>query len=130
MSRIILSVSLASAIALSVVLPTQAAQPHCLTAELDPELVDSNLALSVGQCHLGRLVRGEAGPVRRLAALPRGGGGREEWMVGLVLVLGALASAVIEGPLNLQSLAWNAAALVLAVPPLLRVWRGVRAEAR
>lgn len=52
MSRIILSVSLASAIALSVVLPTQAAQPHCLTAELDPELVDSNLALSVGQCHL------------------------------------------------------------------------------
>lgn len=52
MSRIILSVSLASAIALSVVLPTQAAQPYCLTAELDPELVDSNLALSVGQCHL------------------------------------------------------------------------------
>lgn len=59
-----------------------------------------------------------------LRDLPRGDGGREEWVVGLVLAGGAIASMVIEGPLNLQALAWNAAALVLAVPPLLRVARG------
>lgn len=29
-----------------------AAQPHCLTTEIEPELIDSRLALSVGQCHL------------------------------------------------------------------------------
>lgn len=55
-----------------------------------------------------------------LRDLPRGGGGREEAAVGLVLVIGAVASAVQEGPLNQQSLVWNTAALVLAVPPLLR----------
>jgi exo-beta-1,3-glucanase (GH17 family) len=52
--------------------------------------------------------------------LPRGGGGREELWAGLTLALAAVASAVREGPLNQQSLAWNAAALVLAAPPLLR----------
>ncbi len=65
-----------------------------------------------------------------LRDLPRGGGGREEWMVGLVLVVGAVASAVIEGPLNLQSLVWNAAALVLAIPPLLRAWQPAGRERR
>ncbi|WP_051414850.1 hypothetical protein [Pseudomonas sp. QTF5] len=48
----ILSVSLAAAIAVSVVFPVQAAQPHCLTTEIEPELINSSLALSVGQCHL------------------------------------------------------------------------------
>jgi exo-beta-1,3-glucanase (GH17 family) len=59
-------------------------------------------------------------------SLPRGGGGREELTVGLVLVAGALASAWLEGPLNHQSLIWNAAACVLAGPPLLRVFTRAR----
>jgi len=63
-----------------------------------------------------------------LRDLSRGDGGREEVVVGLVLVLGAVASAVREGPLNQQSLVWNAAALVLALPPLLR-WLGGRRAA-
>jgi hypothetical protein len=58
-----------------------------------------------------------------LADLPRAGGGREEMWAGGVLAVGGVASAVAEGPLNMQSLAWSAAALVLATPPLLRVWR-------
>jgi hypothetical protein len=33
-----------------------------------------------------------------------------------------VAGAIAEGPANLQSLAWSAAALVLATPPLLRAW--------
>jgi hypothetical protein len=45
-------VSLAAAIAVSVAFPVSAAQPHCLTTEIEPELIDSRLALSVGQCHL------------------------------------------------------------------------------
>ncbi len=48
----LLSVSLAAAIAVSVAFPVSAAQPHCLTTEIEPELIDSRLALSVGQCHL------------------------------------------------------------------------------
>ena len=48
----LLSVSLAAAIAVSVAFPVLAAQPHCLTTEIEPELIDSRLALSVGQCHL------------------------------------------------------------------------------
>lgn len=48
----LLPVSLTAAIAVSVVFPVLAAQPHCLTSEIEPELIDSHLALSVGQCHL------------------------------------------------------------------------------
>ena len=48
----LLSVSLAAAIAVSAAFPVLAAQPHCLTTEIEPELIDSRLALSVGQCHL------------------------------------------------------------------------------
>jgi len=56
-----------------------------------------------------------------LRDLPRGGGGREEICVGGTLALAAIASAVNEGGLNRQSLIWNAAALVLALPPLFRL---------
>ena len=67
--------------------------------------------------------------VGRLAAgdLPRAGGGREELFVGFILALAAVGSAVQEGPLNAQSLVWNACALLLAVPPLLRLTGGRRA---
>ena len=53
-------------------------------------------------------------------------GGREAWWAGGTLAVAALASAVNEGPLNLQSLAWNAAALVLAAPVLLSAFRPAR----
>lgn len=56
-----------------------------------------------------------------LRDLPRGGGGREEWVLGLVLAGCALASAVREHPSNLQALAWSFCALILAVPVLLQV---------
>lgn len=52
-----------------------------------------------------------------LRDLPRGGG-REELVAGGVLALAAIAGAVREGPLNQQSLAWCACALLLAVPTL------------
>ena len=65
-----------------------------------------------------------------LRDLPRGGGGREEAWVGGVLALAAVASAIREGPVNLQSLAWNAAAVLLAAPLLLRAWPLARARAR
>ncbi len=55
-----------------------------------------------------------------LGDLPAAGGGREELAAGLTLALGAAASAAIEGPLNHQALIWNAAALALAAPALLR----------
>lgn len=55
-----------------------------------------------------------------LGDLPAFGGGREELLAGLVLALGAVQSVRIEGLLNHQALIWNAAALVLALPPL---WR-------
>jgi exo-beta-1,3-glucanase (GH17 family) len=41
---------------------------------------------------------------------------REDILVAATLTLGALASAIEEGPLNGQSLLWNACALALAVP--------------
>jgi exo-beta-1,3-glucanase (GH17 family) len=59
-----------------------------------------------------------------LRDLPRDGGGREEFFVGGTLLLASIASAVNEGALNHQSLIWNAAALVLACPALLRLTRG------
>lgn len=59
-----------------------------------------------------------------LGDLPRSGGGREEAVAGGVLVAAALASLVQEGPLNRQALAWTAAALVLALPAVLRLRRG------
>jgi exo-beta-1,3-glucanase (GH17 family) len=58
-----------------------------------------------------------------LRDLPRGGDGREEWFAGGALALAAIAGAVREGPLNLQSLAWCACALVLAAPVLRRCLR-------
>jgi exo-beta-1,3-glucanase (GH17 family) len=58
--------------------------------------------------------------------LPLAGGGREEAMLGAALVAGAVASAIQEGRLNGQSLAWNACALLRAVPPLLRFSRSRR----
>lgn len=58
-----------------------------------------------------------------LRDLPRGGGGREELLAGGVLALAAIASAVLEHPRNLQAMGWSLCALVLAVPPLLRMLR-------
>jgi hypothetical protein len=60
---------------------------------------------------------------RILSGDPPRGGGREELLAGGVLALGAIAGAVIEGAANLQSLAWTAAALVLALPYLLSLRR-------
>ena len=56
-----------------------------------------------------------------LRDLPRHGGGREELFAGGTLALAALASAVMEGRLNAASLVWNAVALVLAAPALVRL---------
>jgi hypothetical protein len=53
--------------------------------------------------------------------LPRTGGGREEFVAGVVLAGAALGSAVLEGPLNMQSLQWNSCAVVLSLPLLLRI---------
>jgi exo-beta-1,3-glucanase (GH17 family) len=53
--------------------------------------------------------------------LPRTGGGREEFVAGVVLAGAALGSAILEGPLNMQSLQWNTCAVVLSLPPLLRI---------
>lgn len=61
-----------------------------------------------------------------LRDLPADGGGREELAAGGTLAVCAIASAVMEGPLNGQSLVWNAAALALAAPPLLRLRAGRR----
>ena len=48
--------------------------------------------------------------------LPTNTGRREEALLAGALTIGAVASAVQEGALNGQSLAWNACALVLTVP--------------
>ncbi|MDB5315096.1 MAG: hypothetical protein JWO24_940 [Rhodospirillales bacterium] len=58
----------------------------------------------------------------RLASreLPRGGGGREEWVLGVVLAGCAIASAIREHPSNLQAMGWSLCALLLAAPLL---WR-------
>jgi exo-beta-1,3-glucanase (GH17 family) len=61
---------------------------------------------------LGRMLGGD---------LPRGGGQREEFFVGVVLAGAAVGSAVLEGASNVQSLVWNTGALLLAMPPLLRL---------
>ena len=42
-------------------------------------------------------------------------------LAGGTLLVCAVASAVMEGPHNLQALGWTACAIGLAVPPLLRV---------
>jgi exo-beta-1,3-glucanase (GH17 family) len=59
--------------------------------------------------------------------IPSGGGAREEWVAGCVLVVAAVGSAVQEGWLNRQSLVWNGCALVLASPVL---WRAMGAARR
>jgi hypothetical protein len=55
--------------------------------------------------------------------LPGFGGGREEMSVGLALAGGAVASTIIEGPLNNHAIVWNLAALILAAPLLWRCRR-------
>jgi exo-beta-1,3-glucanase (GH17 family) len=52
---------------------------------------------------------------------PRTAGGREEFVAGIVLTSTAIGSAILEGPLNTQSVQWNACAILLAIPPLLRL---------
>ncbi len=44
--------------------------------------------------------------------------GRLELLVGGALLVGAMASAVQEGPLNGQAIAWNACAVLLSIVPL------------
>ena len=61
--------------------------------------------------------------------LPAGTGRREEVLLAVTLSGLALASVVQEGPLNGQSLTWNACALVLAAPLWWSLWRGRRALA-
>jgi exo-beta-1,3-glucanase (GH17 family) len=56
-----------------------------------------------------------------LGDLPRRGGGWAEWWAGGTLVVCAVASAVVEGPHNIQALGWSLCAIGLAVPLLLRV---------
>ena len=48
--------------------------------------------------------------------LPSNTGRREEALLAGTLTIGAVASAIQEGPFNRQSLAWNACALLLSVP--------------
>jgi exo-beta-1,3-glucanase (GH17 family) len=49
---------------------------------------------------------------------PSGHGGREEAVLAVLLLAGAIASTIQEGLLNTQSLVWNACVLVLASAPL------------
>ncbi len=56
----------------------------------------------------------------------RGGGWAEAWAGG-ALAFAAVASAVLEGPANVQALGWSACALGLAAPALLRRDGGGRA---
>jgi len=58
---------------------------------------------------------------------PRVGGQREELFAAGILALAAVGSALQEGPLNTQSLVWNACAVLLAAPPLLRLTAARRA---
>jgi exo-beta-1,3-glucanase (GH17 family) len=61
---------------------------------------------------IGRLLGGD---------VPRTGGGGEEFVAGFVLAGAAIGSAVLEGPLNGQSLIWNGCALLLAAPLMLQL---------
>jgi exo-beta-1,3-glucanase (GH17 family)/uncharacterized membrane protein len=53
--------------------------------------------------------------------LPRGGGGRAELLAGGVLAIAAIAGGLREHVTNLQAMGWTLCALLLAVPPLLRM---------
>jgi hypothetical protein len=66
-----------------------------------------------------------------LGDLPLAGGGREEMAAGGVLAIAAVASAIQEGAANRQAMVWTACALLLALPPLLklRVWAWRRVPA-
>ena len=56
--------------------------------------------------------------VRALLGDWPGRGGREDLWAAGTLALAALASAVAEGPANIQALGWSACALALAAPVL------------
>ena len=56
--------------------------------------------------------------VRALLGDWPGRGGREDLWAAGTLALAALASAVAEGPANIQALGWSASALALAAPVL------------
>jgi exo-beta-1,3-glucanase (GH17 family) len=88
------------------------------------------LAVTVG-C-LGGRAFGLVGPGSAALRAPDGLAPRAPDALALLapgtLAAGAIASAIQEGPLNGQSLVWNAAALLLALPALLdaaRAWRRV-----
>ena len=53
--------------------------------------------------------------------LPRSSGGFGEVQTGFVLTVGAAAMVLLEGADNIQSVAWAAMALILAIPPMLRL---------
>lgn len=52
-----------------------------------------------------------------------------DWLPSAVLAAGAIASAIVSGPLNTEFLVWNAMALILAAPGLI-AWRRGRRPAR
>jgi hypothetical protein len=54
------------------------------------------------------------------ARSPRAPLSREDLIAAAILSLAAIGSAMFEGPINTQSLTWNACALVLAAPILLQ----------
>ncbi len=58
-----------------------------------------------------------------LRDLPRGGGGAAELLAGGTLALASILVAFREGAANTPALIWCGAALILAVPPLLRLRR-------
>ncbi len=64
--------------------------------------------------------------VLRLWTKDRPALGWEEGLSGIVLAGLAAADLVIEGPENLDFIMWNVAALVLAAPVLLALWRRQR----
>ncbi|MGE4481296.1 glycosyl hydrolase family 17 protein [Acidocella sp.] len=66
--------------------------------------------------------------VLRLWTRDRPALGWEEVLSGTALAALALADLVIEGPQNLEFIMWNIAALVLAAPVLLGVWRRFKAR--
>jgi len=61
--------------------------------------------------------------------LPRAGTWRDV-LPSATLAAGAVASAIISGPLNTEFLIWNALAIMLAAPGLIGIWHLCRAPRR
>lgn len=92
-----------------------AAATHSLALIVDPRYRDFPVALYAGPALAlaGLAALGSGGPV--------GGEWREERLLAWVLAAASVVVAVIEGPHNVQSLAWLATALVIALAVLWRL---------